>query len=379
MAQRLRTDWTLFYTVTTMVFFGLVLVYSASWMKAEFANRQSWFFVGKQAAFATAGFVLLMLLKRMDYRKLRSPFWAFAPLGVVLGTLVLVYFLDRSAHRWLRLPAFQLQPSEFAKPALAIFLAWFVTRRLGDINGRHTIGPATLALGILGSVVLAGDLGTAVVLVATAAAVFFVAGIRWRYIVAASMAGVLAISIGIAMKPYRLSRVIDYLDKDHAILNRLDPNGTVLRYVSGSMSTRDPGYQSRQSLIAVGSGGVLGLGLMQGRQKMFYVPEAHTDYIYSVIGEELGLWGSTGVLAGFLIILWRGARLFFIAPDDFGRYLALGLTVGIVIQALMNISVVLNLGPTKGIPLPMISYGGSSLLSTLISVGLLLSISERSE
>jgi cell division protein FtsW len=145
------------------------------------------------------------------------------------------------------------------------------------------------------------------------------------------------------------------------------------------VTTRDAGYQAHQSRIAVGSGGAVGLGLRQGRQKLFYLPEAHTDFIYAVVGEELGLFGCTAVLAGFLIILWRGLQVCWVAHDDFGRYLALGLTSSIVIQALINISVVLDMGPTKGIPLPMISAGGSSLLSTLICLGMLLSVSEHAE
>jgi cell division protein FtsW len=142
-------------------------------------------------------------------------------------------------------------------------------------------------------------------------------------------------------------------------------------------NSRDPGYHARQSRIAVGSGGVLGMGLMQGEQKLLYLPEAHTDFIYAVIGEELGLVGCTMVLLAFLLILSRGVRLACVAPDHFGRYLALGVTASIVIQAFMNMSVVLDLAPTKGIPLPMVSYGGSSLVSTLASLGLLLSVNEH--
>ncbi len=158
-----------------------------------------------------------------------------------------------------------------------------------------------------------------------------------------------------------------------------DKTGRVKKYMTEAATIRDAGYQARQSKIAIGSGGVTGLGLMQGRQKIMYLPEAHTDFIYAVIGEELGLFGCTAVLAGFLIILWRGLQLCWLAPDDFGRYLALGITSSIVVQALINISVVLDMGPTKGIPLPMISAGGSSLLSTLMCLGILLSVSEHSE
>lgn len=378
MAQRLKPDWTLFATIIAMAFFGLVMIYSASIPKAELGNRNSLYFLLKQFSLMAAGIVALMTLRRVDYRVFRHPIWAFGPLGVVLSMLVAVYFLDPVHHRWVRIGGFQLQPSELAKPALAVFLAWFVTRRLAAINSRYTVGPAALVLAILAVLVLAGDMGTMIVLMFMAAAIFFVAGISWRY-VGYACAGLALLGVaGIVAKPYRLSRVVHFVDPDYSIISKFDKDGWIKSKIETSLSTRDPNYQARQSVIAIGSGGVLGLGLMQGKQKMLYIPEAHTDFIYAVVGEELGLWGCTGVLAGFLIIFWRGLRLFWIAPDDFGRYLALGLTICLTFQALVNISVVLDLGPTKGIPLPLISYGGTSILSSLISLGLLLSVSERS-
>jgi cell division protein FtsW len=191
-------------------------------------------------------------------------------------------------------------------------------------------------------------------------------------------AGLVALTIvAIASKPYRIGRVVGYLDPEYKLLDYVDRGGHIKRYAQSTLSTRDPSYQARQSRIAVGAGGLAGRGLMHGKQKLLYLPEAHTDFIYAVVGEELGLFGCSAVLFGFLIILWRGLRLYWIAPDDFGKYLALGITCSIVLQALINMSVVLDLAPTKGIPLPMISQGGSSLLSTLMSLGILLSISER--
>jgi cell division protein FtsW len=168
------------------------------------------------------------------------------------------------------------------------------------------------------------------------------------------------------------------MDPQYELLDTLDSTGAIKNYIHRSSSTRDPSYQVRQSKIAVGTGGITGAGLMHGQQKLLYLPEAHTDFIYAVIGEELGLWGSSTVLIGFIVILWRGLRLFWVAPDDFGRYLALGVTISVVAQAFINMSVVLDLAPTKGIPLPMISSGGSSLLSTLTSLGILLSVGEHS-
>ena len=171
--------------------------------------------------------------------------------------------------------------------------------------------------------------------------------------------------------------MISYFDPDYSKIEMIDTHGWVRAYVQRSTSVRDASYQPRQSKIAVGTGGVLGVGLMQGKQKLMFLPDAHTDFIYATVGEELGLWGTTAVLAGFLVILWRGARLFLHARDDFGKYLALGVTVSIVVQAFINMSVVLDMAPTKGFPLPMISFGGSSLLSTLMCLGMLLSVSEH--
>jgi cell division protein FtsW len=379
MAQRLRTDWTLFLTVLAMVFFGLVMVYSASSMVAEFKFRNTSHFFVRQFAWAVFSFVALMYFKNRDYRCFRHPGWAFGPLGLVVLGLLVVYFADPRAHRWIRAGGLSLQPSEFAKPALILFLAYFVSLRSNVINNRYTLGPTAVVVIALAFGVGIADLGTAIVLVATGAVIFYVAGLERKYIIAATVAAVLLVTMAILAKPYRLGRIIGYFDPGYKLLDRIDTSGKIKAYVQRSASGHDPGYHARQSRIAIGTGGVLGVGLMQGTQKLFYLPEAHTDFIYAVVGEELGLWGSSALLMGFLVILWRGLRLFWLAPDAFGRYLALGITTSIVVQALINLSVVVDIIPNKGIPLPMISSGGSSLLSTLASLGLLLSVSERSE
>lgn len=378
MAQRIRTDWTLFVTTLLMVSFGLVIVYSASSVVAELKFGSSAHFFIRQLGWAVISFFALMYFKRKDYRALQNPGAAFACLGMVLAMLVAVYFLDARNHRWFRVGGLSLQPSEFAKPALAIFLAYFLTLRSRAINDRHTLLPASMAIVMLALTVVVADLGTAVVLVLTAAVVFYVAGLDKRYFIGALAAGVLLAGVAVLMKPYRLARIAGYLDPDYKILDRIDSGGRIKNYLhQAAVGAHDPSYQARQSKIAVGTGGVLGVGLMQGKQKLLYLPEAHTDFIYAVVGEELGMWGCTALIAGFLIILWRGLRVFWVATDEFGRYLALGVTATIVIQAFINMSVVLDLAPTKGIPLPMISSGGSSLFSTLTSLGMLLSVSEH--
>ena len=381
MAQRLKSDWLLFGTVVAMVGFGLVMVYSASSVVAELNPRinSSLYYAWHQLVWAVVSFVALMFFKRRDYRMLQTPAWAFGSLGMVLFLQILVFFLDSKTHRWFRLQGIgTLQPSEFAKPALIVFFAYFVTQKQDLINTRRTILAASLALAVLAATVGLGDLGTAVVLIVPAAVVFYVAGLERKFVAAALLVGAI-VAIGfVASKPYRMARIVGFFDPEYKVISMFDHDGRIKKYISQSVTTRDAGYQVRQSKIAVGSGGVLGLGLMQGKQKILYLPEAHTDFIYAVVGEELGLWGCGAVLAGFLVILWRGLQLYWVAHDDFGRYLALGVTSSIVIQALINMSVVLGMGPTKGIPLPMISAGGSSLMSTLICLGMLLSVSEHS-
>jgi cell division protein FtsW len=378
MAQRLKTDWILFCTILAMVCFGLVMVYSSSSMIAEVKFRVSdKHFLFKQLWWAVFSFVVLLWCKRFDYRRWNSPKVAFATIGVVLLLLLVVYLTDGTTHRWLRAGAFTLQPSEFAKPALALFLAYFISHRAGAVNDKHTLLPIALSICAVAFFVAIADLGTAVVLVAMTVMVMFVAGLDKRYLMATAALGVLLGIAFVAMKPYRLSRAIDFLDQDHKILAKIDPNNHILHYAKKTASTSDTRYQQRQAKIAVGSGGVLGMGLMQGKQKMLYLPEAHTDFIYAVIGEETGFLGCTALIAGFGIVLWRGLRLYAYAHDNFGRYLALAITTCVITQALINMSVVLDLGPTKGIPLPLISYGGSSLLSTLLLLGMLLSVSEH--
>jgi len=376
---RLKTDWILFLTILAMVGFGLVMLYSASSALAELRYHVApYYFVVRQIGWAAFSFIVLMYFKRMDYRRMNSPAWAFSGLGIVLTLLVLVYFADPHQHRWFKLAGIgSFQPSEFAKPALILFLAYFIARRAHLINDRNTLRQAVVAILMLAFMVVVADLGTALVPVITAVLVFWIAGLEWRYMLRIAAIGVLLVAVAIASKGYRLGRIIAYVDPDYSKLELVDTHGWVRAYIQRSTNVRDASYQARQSKIAVGTGGIFGVGLMQGKQKLMFLPDAHTDFIFATVGEELGLWGSTAVILGFLVILWRGARLFVHARDDFGKYLALGVTLSIVVQAFINMSVVLDMAPTKGFPLPMVSFGGSSLLSTLTSLGMLLSVSEH--
>jgi cell division protein FtsW len=378
MAQRLKTDWILFLTVLTLVCFGLVMVYSSSSLVAELKYHvSSTHFFLRQLGWAVFSFLVLLYCMKRDYRGWNNPKIAFAGLGIVLLLLLAVYVTDSSSHRWLRAGPFSLQPSELAKPALALFLAFFLCRRMGAVNEKYTLGPIAISISIMALAVAIPDFGTAVVLVMTTVAVIFVAGVDYRYL---AICGILGILLGlgfIVMKPYRLARFIDFVDKNHHVLAKIDPNGHILQYAHKTASTSDPGYQQLQSKIAVGSGGLLGVGLMQSKQKMLFLPEAHTDFIYAIVGEETGFFGAALVVCAFLIILWRGMRTALRAGDNFGRYLALSATVCVLVQALINISVALDLLPNKGIPLPFITNGGSSLFSTLLLMGMLLSVSEN--
>jgi cell division protein FtsW len=378
MAQKLKTDWILFLAVLTMVCFGLVMVYSSSSFVAQFKYHLSGmhFFV-RQLGWAVVSFLALLYCMNRDYRRWNNPKYAFAALGVVVLLLLVVYLTDSGSHRWLRAGPLSLQPSELAKPALALFLAFFLCRRLGAVNDRSTLAPIAISISAMALFVAVADLGTAVVLVVTTFIVIFVAGVDLRYLAVCGVLGLLLGVCFIAMKPYRLSRVIDFADKDHKLLNSLDPGGHVLAYARRSASTSDPGYQQLQARIALGSGGLLGAGLMESKQKLLFLPEAHTEFIYAVVGEETGFLGAAALLGGFVVVLWRGLRVALRANDNFGRYLALSVTVCVVVQALINISMVLDLIPNKGIPLPFISNGGSSLLSTLVLMGMLLSVSEN--
>jgi len=376
---RLKTDWILFLTILAMVGFGVVVLYSASSAVAELRYHVApYYFVVRQLGWAAVSFLVLMYFKRKDYRRMDSAEWAFSALGIVLALLVFVYLFDAKTHRWFRIPGIgSFQPSEFAKPALILFLSYFLSRRAHRLTDQRTLLQALLAVMMLAATVVVADLGTALVPVIMAVLMFWVAGLEWRYMVRVAAIGVLLVAIAVGSRGYRLGRVIAYLDPDYSKISMIDTKGWLKSYIQRSSSVRDASYQPKQSKIAVGTGGVLGVGLMQGKQKLMFLPDAHTDFIYATVGEELGLWGSTAVIMGFLVILWRGARLFVLAGDDFGKYLALGVTLSIVLQALMNMSVVLDMAPTKGFPLPMISFGGSSLLSTLTSLGMLLSVSEN--
>ena len=363
MAKRAGIDKWLFGSTLLLVVIGVVMVFSASAMMASERFGSPYHFLLRQLGWALAGLAVMAVLMNVDYRRLKRPALVFTFLAVTTLLLLAVFFLDRShnTHRWIRFGAMSFQPSELAKPALILFLSFFLATRVKSIDDwRRTLVPAALPpLLFAALVVLEPDLGTALVCLGVTAAILYAAGMRFRYFAYGLAPIVPVVCYLLLFVPWRLKRILVFLHPDR------DPQGI--------------GFHINQSLIAVGTGGLTGMGLMEGKQKLFYLPEPHTDFIYAVTAEELGLIGSLLIVALFFVFALRGLRAALRARDPFGRFLATGITSMIVAQAFFNISVVLSLLPTKGIPLPFISYGGSSLFVTLASVGVLLNITQQAE
>jgi cell division protein FtsW len=346
-----------------LVFVGLVMVFSASAVMARERFGSPYAFLSKQLIWAAAGLVAMVATMRVDYRRYKHPALVFSLLGITTLLLISVFFLDRShnTHRWFRVGALSFQPSELAKPVLILFLAYFLEGRAKTMDDwRNTLMPAAAPLVVmLGLIVLQPDLGTAIACAGIAACILYVAGMRMRYF---------GYAFGVSLLPL-------YFLIFHVSWRR----DRILAFLNPYADRQKTGFHIIQSLIAVGIGGVTGTGLMEGKQKLFYLPEPHTDFIFAVTAEELGLVGAMAVVTLFAIFLWRGMRASWRTEDVFGRYLAVGITSMVVLQAFINISVVLGMVPTKGIPLPLVSYGGSSLFVTLACVGVLLNITKQAE
>jgi cell division protein FtsW len=363
MAKRVSVDRWMFTVTAILVFIGLVMIFSASAVMAKERFGSAYVFLIKQLGWAAAGLVAMVIAMKVDYKRLQSPALVFSLLGFTTLFLISVFFLDRAhgTHRWFHLGPVSFQPSELAKPALILFLAWFLENKTRTMDDwRNTLIPAIVpTMAFLALIVFQPDLGTAIACAGITACVLFVAGIRLRYFGYAIAASILPLYFLIFHVSYRKDRILAFMNP------YADPQGR--------------GFHMIQSLIAVATGGITGLGLMEGKQKLFYLPEPHTDFIFAVTAEELGLVGALAVIMLFAIFLWRGTRAALRTQDNFGRFLAVGITSMIVLQAFINISVVLGLMPTKGIPLPFVSYGGSSLFVTLACVGVLLNITKQAE
>jgi cell division protein FtsW len=367
MPRSLQPDRKLFGVTLGLCLIGAVMVFSASAITARESGGNGYTFLLRQLVWIAIGLVGMFWLMNTDYRKFRQPRVIFTAVSVTLVMLISVFFLDRShaTHRWFRLGPLSLQPSEIAKLVLISYLGWFLEirrapRGFGVNDPVRTLLPALgTVLLMVGLVLAEPDMGTACMILLIAATMLFVSGLSMRYILGAGLAAIPAVYLLIVQTPYRLERFKAFMSPGS------DPQGH--------------GFQLLQSLIAIGSGGFTGVGLMEGRQKLFFLPEAHTDFIFSVICEELGFIGAVIVLTLFAIYGWRGLVAAMKAPDEFGRLLALGITAMVVGHALINLSVVLGLMPTKGIPLPFVSYGGSSLIGMLLATGVLLNISQHAD
>ena len=361
MARKLKSDKLLFLSTLLLVGSSVVMVYSASAVLAMDRYEQPYFFLFKQVAWAVLGVCLLLGAMRVDYRILKQPVVIWTALGLSTAALVAVLFGPsvNGTRRWFGVAGVGVQPSEIAKVAVIIFVAAILERRMHRIDEvSYSLLPvAVVTGGVSGLILVEPDFGTALTVLLIVGTMIFAAGLRYRYLLGFAVTLTPLLYLVLASAEYRRRRLLAFLDPWD------DPLGD--------------GFQIIQSLIAVGTGGVFGLGLMAGVQKLFYLPYPHTDFIYAVIAEETGLVGATVILLCFCVITWRGLRVAALAPDRFGALLALGLTAMVALQAFVNISVVLGLLPTKGTPLPLVSNGGSSLLVSLLGMGVLLNISQH--
>src|SRR6266581_1767607 len=362
MARKLKPDRILFFVTLGLVGSGVAMVFSSSAIVAKEKFGDPNYFSFKQLIFATLGLAVMFVVMKVDYHTYRHPAVVFSGLAAVVALLVLVFFFAAAAntHRWIQLAGFSVQPSEIAKLALIFFLAYFLEKRRSNINDlAFTIVPIAVIVALLaGLIVLQPDLGTAVSLLVISGVLLFVAGLDLRWIAASIIFALPTFYLLVFRVRYRRERILAFLNPWEEPLGR--------------------GFQVIQSLLSVASGGIAGLGFMEGKQKLFYLPQAHTDFIFAVVGEEIGMVGTYAVLALFTLFLWRGLRTSMRAPDLFGFYLALGITMMVCVQAFINMSAVLGLLPTKGIPLPFLSYGGSSFVVMLAAVGILLNVSQQS-
>ena len=361
MARKLKSDRILFSTTLLLVCASIVMVYSASAVVALERFDQPYFFLIKQALWTVLGLAVLAIAMRIDYRTYRNDAFIWGAIAVVVLMLVAVMFSApvNGTRRWFNVGGLGIQPSELAKIAAILFTALILERRMHRIDElQYSLLPILLVVGAMfGLIMLEPDYGTAATLLLIIAMMVFAAGLNYRYLVGAALVAAPLLYVVLMSADYRRRRLLAFWNPE------ADPLGD--------------GFQVLQSLIAVGTGHIFGKGLMGGVQKLFYLPEPHSDFIYAVIAEELGLIGATAVLVCFCVIAWRGVRIALRAEDSFGSFVALGLTTMVAAQALVNISVVLGLVPTKGIPLPLVSAGGSSLLINLLGIGMLLNISQH--
>ncbi|HHP51687.1 MAG TPA: putative lipid II flippase FtsW [Moorella mulderi] len=351
-------DFGILITILLLLGIGLIMVFSASALTSSYEFKDSFYYLKRQLVWAGIGLGVMFLALQWEYTRWRR--LAFPLLGFTLLSLVLVLLIGSKAgesSRWLGWGGIKFQPSEMAKFTLVVFMAASLDRHQKRlVSFWQGVAPYLVLLALVGVLILLQpDLGTALAIGATVYLLLAVGGARPDHLAFLAAAALGAVALAIKAAPYRMARFTAFLNP------WADPHGF--------------GWQTIQSLLAIGSGGLLGTGLGFGRQKLYYLPENHTDFIFSVLSEELGFLGAGLVVVLFLILIWRGFRVAFKAPDNFARLLAAGLTIMLAVQVLINMGMTTGLLPVTGIPLPLLSYGGSSLLFTLLSLGVLLNIS----
>ncbi|MTV47559.1 putative lipid II flippase FtsW [Heliobacillus mobilis] len=353
-------DFTIFLAVILLLTFGIVMVMSASSVKAAYYYNDPFYFFKRQFMWALVGIAVMIIAMRFDYRKLARFSKPFLLVSLFLLVALFIPGVGKNimgATRWLNLGPGSFQPSELVKLAGVIYFAHNISKephKLADF--KKGLLPYLAIMGIIGLLILAQpDLGTAMAVCGTLFFMLYVGGAKKQHILGLGALGIVLIALAAILEPYRMRRITGFIDP------WADPVGT--------------GFQTLQSLFALGSGGLFGAGLGQSKQKYFYLPEQHTDFIFAILGEELGMIGAVCVILLFFVLVWRGIRVSVACPDAFGSILAMGLTVQVALQAVINMGVVSGLLPVTGITLPFLSYGGSSLVFTLSGIGLLLSIS----
>ncbi len=363
MAKKLRIDWFMFAITAALALFGTIMVYSASAMislRETNGETQFAYFI-KQFGFTVIGLAVMYATSKIHYKWYQTKYVVYGVLAITVLALTAVFAFPpiNGARRWIRFSGMSFQPSEFAKIALPIFLAYFLTKNeklVGEI--KETVLPCAVVLTVLcGLIFLEPDLGTVIVLCAVFVSVYFAGGAKILHLAVVSTLLLGFGFLALVLAPWRFERILAFIDP----------------FAKSDTS----GYQVVQSLYAIGSGGIFGEGFARGQQKLFYLPYPYSDFIFAVVGEEFGLVGTLAIVLAFGLLLWRGTRAALLAPDRFGMLLGIGLITGIIVQALFNISVVISILPAKGIPLPFISYGGSSVIITLFAVGVLLNISQH--
>ncbi|OGF62372.1 MAG: hypothetical protein A2Y62_17135 [Candidatus Fischerbacteria bacterium RBG_13_37_8] len=364
MAKKLMWDRTLLLAVLGLITIGIPMVFSSSALIAQKLGKSPYFFLTRQLIWAFLGFVIMMFFLFIDYIYLKSKFINWGSLVFAAGMLTYVLFSSASIKRWMRIGGFSFQPSEFAKVAVVLFLAYSLQNVTLPIRLKKVLFVSMPVVIIVALIVVEPDLGTGFLIALVLMTMLFIVGLDKKYIALFGIVGIILLMVTVQLYNYRMDRLNAWWNQ----IKGVQEQGT---------DTAAAAFQLEQAKIAVGSGGIQGLGFGNSLQKLFYLPQPHNDFIFSILAEELGLMGTISIWLLYLFIFIKGMMIAKRFPDRYGSYVALGVTLMLIYQSLINISVVLGLMPTKGIPLPFISSGGSSLMMSLLSVGILLNLSQH--